>query len=221
MRPLVFDLDQTLLRGEDVDWATWLASIEEALGVAVPMDQDWTSYPVHTDHGLVREISRRHRGREITPEEWATFERAWLARLADILVAYTPVAGAAAMLATVTRAGIATGNLHRATQLKLRHSGLDHFGLPCTCSDDAPDRAALVRACLEGLGWRPGEPATSVGDGVWDVRAARALGIGFVGVAQSDAHEERLRAHGASHVVRDFTDLEAFRAAVGACEAPR
>ncbi|MFZ5479354.1 MAG: HAD family hydrolase [Myxococcota bacterium] len=220
MRPLVFDLDQTLLRGEDVDWSMWLASIEEALGVAVPMDQDWASYPVHTDHGLVREVSRRFRGSEITAEEWATFERIWLARLARNLVAYTPVTGATELLATVTRAGIATGNLHRVTTLKLRHSGLDRFGLPCTCSDDAPNRTALVRACLEGLGWRPGDPATSVGDGVWDVRAARALGIGFVGVAQSDAHEERLRAHGASHVVRDYTDLAAFRSAVEACAVP-
>jgi phosphoglycolate phosphatase-like HAD superfamily hydrolase len=87
-------------------------------------------------------------------------------------------------------------------------------------SDDGPDRPALVRRCLERLGWRPGERAISVGDGVWDITAARALGIAFVGIAQSDAHEERLRARGARTVLRDFLHITAFREALDAADVP-
>jgi phosphoglycolate phosphatase-like HAD superfamily hydrolase len=206
---LVFDLDQTLIRGEDADWRAWLASIEEALGVAVPPGQDWATYPVHTDHGLFAEVSRRFRGRAHTPEERAVFERGYAARVTDVAALYEAIPGAAELLATLPRAALATGNLHAVTEIKLAASGLARFGLPCACSDDAPDRATLVATALGQLGWRPGDRAVSFGDGVWDVRAARALGIGFVGVAQSDAHEEKLREHGARVVIRDYVDREA------------
>jgi phosphoglycolate phosphatase-like HAD superfamily hydrolase len=225
MRFVVFDLDQTLIRGEDVDWRLWLASCEEMLGVEIPMDQDWTRHPIHTDHGLLESLSRQARGCGVTPAERIVYERILYARLEAALQErpdlFVPVAGAAQMLAVLAEpAGIATGNLHRATLLKLASSGLDRFGLPCVCSDDGPDRPALVRGCLEQLGWRPGERAISVGDGVWDIAAARALGIAFVGIAQSDAHEERLRARGAGTVLRDFSDISAFRDALDAADVP-
>ena len=54
-----------------------------------------------------------------------------------------------------------------------------------------------------------------VGDGVWDLRAARRLGHGFVGVG-GDRGRERLVREGASVVLRDFTDLEGTVAALSA-----
>ena len=50
-------------------------------------------------------------------------------------------------------------------------------------------------------------PAVYVGDGVWDVKAARHLRIGFVGV-RVDGREERLREMGAERIVREFGDVE-------------
>jgi hypothetical protein len=44
-----------------------------------------------------------------------------------------------------------------------------------------------------------------VGDSVWDVRAAKALAIGFLGLAAADK-AGRLLAEGASCVVTDFSD---------------
>jgi phosphoglycolate phosphatase-like HAD superfamily hydrolase len=46
-----------------------------------------------------------------------------------------------------------------------------------------------------------------VGDGVWDARATRALGIGFLGVRCDGRPEgaERLRREGAERVVHDLT----------------
>jgi phosphoglycolate phosphatase-like HAD superfamily hydrolase len=58
----------------------------------------------------------------------------------------------------------------------------------------------------------PGGPiprAVYVGDGLWDLRAARELGIGFVGV-RHDADESRLRAEGAQRIVRDYRDPRRF-----------
>jgi phosphoglycolate phosphatase-like HAD superfamily hydrolase len=44
-----------------------------------------------------------------------------------------------------------------------------------------------------------------IGDGVWEVRAAKALGLGFLGVAVGD-RAGRLAEEGASCVVPDFGD---------------
>jgi hypothetical protein len=43
---------------------------------------------------------------------------------------------------------------------------------------------------------------------VWDARTSRELGIGFVGV-RVEGDFERLRAEGATRVLRDYEDLDA------------
>lgn len=220
---MVFDLDQTLLRGEVADWAIWLASVEEALGVALPADEDWAALPVHTDHGLLDALSWRYRGRAFGAEERAGFEARLYARVDAELAArprwFTPIDGAGELLAALDgRAALATGNLHAATLRKLTSSGLPR--LPCSCSAPGVDRPELVRRALLRVGWTEGAPATSFGDGVWDVRAARALGVGFVGVAASDAHEARLRAAGARRVIRDYQQRDAVLALIEVAEPP-
>ncbi|MES2643879.1 MAG: HAD family hydrolase [Myxococcota bacterium] len=211
MRPIVFDLDQTLIRAEALDWSLWLAAITEALGVPIPADEDWSAHPVHTDHGLLQSLSHSLRGRPFTGDERAHFEDRLFARLDDALAGapevFVAIPGAADVLdALAGRAALATGNLHAITTRKLRSSGLDRHAMPCSCSAAGIDRTELVGRALARVGWTGG-PATSFGDGVWDVRAARALGVGFVGVAQTDAHEARLHAAGARRVLRDYTDL--------------
>jgi phosphoglycolate phosphatase-like HAD superfamily hydrolase len=213
MRAVVLDLDQTLIRGEDADWTLWLSACEGALGVPVARTLDWASFPVHTDHGLLASLSLRLRGKTLEPGERQAFEQLvdqlLVRALEDEPKLFIPVDGAADFLSTMReRACIATGNLRASTRLKLRSAGLDRYGVPAACSEDADTRSGLVAHALRQVGWEPGTPATSFGDAVWDVQAARLLGIGFVGVAQSDAHEVKLRTAGARHVIRDFTDHE-------------
>ncbi len=217
---LVFDLDQTLVRGEALDWACYLDACDDALGLQVRRDDDWAAYPVLTDLGLLDGLSQRYRGQAATPAERDRAD--YLSRLqvvvAETPTVYSPVAGAVALLealAGVARVGIATGNLRAAATLKLRASGLDRFALPVVCSEDAPDRPGLVRACLARLGSDATPHAVSIGDGEWDVDAAAALGLPFLGVAVDDARAARLRARGAREIVRDFTDLADVRARLG------
>lgn len=225
MRALVFDLDQTLIQGEDLDWHLWLGAIDRAFGVPVPRDEDWDTHPVHTDHGLLESLSQRLRGRPFGADERVAFEAEVVAGI-DAAVRthpgmFAPIAGAPALLARVhRRAALATGNLHAVTVQKLRASGLETAPMPCSCSADGIDRTELVARALRRVGWVPGAPATSFGDGLWDVHAAAALGIGFIGLAGSDAHEAKLRRAGARRVFRDYTDLDAVLAALEEAEPP-
>lgn len=221
----MFDLDQTLIRAEALDWRIWLEVIAGTLGRTVPEDEDWASYPVHTDHGLLDAISMKYRRRSVSMEERMVFERHLAARVDCVLAeqpdVFGPVHGASELLAALTgRVALATGNLHAVTNRKLRSAKLEHHRVPCSCSQPGIDRAQLVGIALERLGWAAGKPATSFGDAVWDVRAAGVLGIGFVGVAQSDAHEERLRAAGARHVVRDYLEIDAVMSLIDSAHPP-
>jgi phosphoglycolate phosphatase-like HAD superfamily hydrolase len=50
---------------------------------------------------------------------------------------------------------------------------------------------------------------TYVGDGVWDIKAARNLGWGFIGIASGDGAEQ-LRRAGAAMVLPNFNPCEKF-----------
>jgi len=57
-----------------------------------------------------------------------------------------------------------------------------------------------------------GEPFAGtvyVGDGVWDARACRALGVPFIGIG-SGPRAARLASEGAVRVFRDFSEDELF-----------
>ena len=72
---------------------------------------------------------------------------------------------------------------------------------------------------MEILGLAAGRAAArharvgSVGDGVWDVQAARQLGWPFLGIG-SGARAEKLRAAGATLVLPDLTDTASPAAAL-------
>lgn len=213
MRPVVFDLDLTLIRENHRDLSLWIGAINAVLGTDLRHDHDWGPYPVHTDHGLLEALSLAHRGRSFEPAERVGFEALVVERLdeavRDHADLFQPIPGARTILERLAgRAALATGNIHPVTLRKLRAAGLDGIPLPCSCSAEGVGRVELVRRGLRRVGWRDGEPATSFGDGTWDVRAARALNVGFVGIARDDAHEATLRDAGARHVLRDYRDLE-------------
>ncbi|MCR4413741.1 MAG: hypothetical protein NUV77_15080, partial [Thermoguttaceae bacterium] len=74
-------------------------------------------------------------------------------------------------------------------------------------------QAAMRKALVRAGGRVPGASLTGplprlgavyVGDGLWDLKAARRLGIGFLGVAANGT--ARLREAGAEAVVADFAD---------------
>jgi phosphoglycolate phosphatase-like HAD superfamily hydrolase len=82
-------------------------------------------------------------------------------------------------------------------------------GIPWASADDAIDRVDILRMAIQRAGQHCGqdtfENVVYVGDGVWDVRAAKALGIGFLGLAAG--HKAgRLMKEGASCVLPDFSD---------------
>lgn len=221
---VIFDIDGTLTATTGVDDECFVEAIHRTFGVAVT-DTDWANYPCSTDYGLTCEIVRRARGSLPSAEETGRMQRTFFTLLAEKIAAQPTrcrtVPGAhtllGALINTDVPVGIASGAWPGSAEIKLGAAKLAIDRFPSTFSHALGDgrpasRPQIIEATLAQLGLqRPGLPPLRpvyVGDGVWDCRAARALGIGFVGV-RIDGKTDPLRSAGATRIVRDFEDLEA------------
>lgn len=204
----VFDIDGTLTRTCAADASAFVAAFQETFGSALP-SSDWSTYAHATSAGILEEALLLLRGRGPTPDDQAAMLDAFLSRLRDVLPERgLEVPGAGQVLTWLRDEGhavaLATGAWRQEAELKLAAAGIAVSAVPLASSDDHPDRRVILRTALERSGWR-GEPdAVYVGDGSWDLRAARAVGVRFVGVdVQGDG---RLAALGCSRVLRDLVE---------------
>ncbi len=230
---VIFDIDGTLTDTTGVDDECFFRAVRTCLGVG-EINTDWSAYPHATDTGLSREISRRHAGRELSDPAMLELRRAFVALLREQAAQaphrFSPVPGAPGLLAHLAslagwKVAVATGAWRDSAMVKLQTSRVGAEALPMGTSDDDEDRANIVRiAAARAMNADPHQALSLarerlgsvvyVGDGVWDARTSRALGIGFVGV-RVRGDFDRLVAQGASHLCRDFVDPSAVVDLIG------
>lgn len=226
-RVALFDLDGTLTRTNEVDGSCFLAAVEAELGVLA--EADWSRYRHCTDEGIGTELWLRHVGAPPAAADLARLRRRFLVLLRRAARAephrFDAVDGALELLRQLPAAGwtsvIATGAWEASARLKLRAARLP-IDLPLFACDSCPSREAILARALAYCGDAARgtvERAVSIGDGVWDVAAAAALGLPFVGVA-TGVRADRLREAGARVVIADFRDLGATLDALQSAPVP-
>ncbi len=237
---VIFDVDGTLIRSTGVDDECLTAAFSTVFDVELPR-LDWADFTHSTDQGLSIEVCQRWAGRTPLPEEVERVKGVFVELLrAELAVKpdrSTPVPGVHAMLDALAErphmaVGVASGAWPESAEVKLAAAGVSIAGLPATFSHaDALGRPAtrpqiirstldeIVRGAMDGDARRVGR-VVYIGDGVWDARAARELGIGFVGL-RHDRDESRLRALGAGVVLHDFSNLSVFLDALAHATPPR
>jgi phosphoglycolate phosphatase-like HAD superfamily hydrolase len=218
MNLAIFDIDGTLTESVAVDEVCFVQAFRDVLDIE-GINTNWLDYNFQTDSGLAVEICRNHLGRDPGGAEIRRLQ----ARFAQLLCAAVEgagqpigaIPGAALLLHSLGAqrrwlVAIATGGWGVSARFKLASAGLVVDAFPWASADDALDRVDILRTAI----WRAGEhygqhgleKVVSVGDRVWDVRAAKTLGIGFLGLATGDK-AVRLVEEGASCVLPDFSDL--------------
>jgi phosphoglycolate phosphatase-like HAD superfamily hydrolase len=219
MQLAIFDLDGTLTRTTRADADCYVRAVRESFGIH-SIDSDWTKYTHSTDSGITVEVFQSHFHRLPTPDEIGRFKQQFVGLLAgtfrrepDSCREMTGVSTTLQRLKAHPQWSIAlaTGSWRACAVLKLRTAGLDLDRVPAAFADDSVAREeiiALARSrALASYSQSDFSRVVYVGDAPWDIRAARRLGIAFLGIA-GGRKAERLLREGASEVLQDFSDFE-------------
>lgn len=209
---LVLDIDGTLTDSISMHQEALLGAMQ-ALGLT-RLNTDWGSYPHHTDTGIFAHALAENGVEASSSDVAASFERDLDNRFAMLLaergLREVPGARALVLAAAQTRWGVvfATGGIRSVSRRKLRAVKIDFAEEVLISSSEHASRRNLVEAAvnraMQVYDISNPRAVTSVGDGLWDLRVAGELGLGFVGVGGPDSRSvHALRAQGATV----FSDL--------------
>lgn len=190
---VVFDVDGTLACTSKVDDECWQKAALDILGID-GISTDWGTYEHSTDEAIASELIRDHtdffdvigkvhevrdRFRDLVLEAGKSDS--------DL---FSAMPGAPALFSYLADAGwesaIATGGWELTARYKLSTAGVPHENIPAAFADDAHPRSEIIQLAQRRAEEKTGKSfdhVVYVGDGVWDVCAARELEIGFVGCA--------------------------------------
>lgn len=221
MKLAIFDIDGTLTDTNSVDSQCFVEALAEAHNIT-QVTTDWSAYPHTTDSGITLHIFQEKFGRAPLAGELTAFKRCFVrlleAQYTSASAKFSEITGAARVFETMKRepdwaVAIATGCWRASAVLKLKAAGIEIEEIPAAYAEDGLSREEILKTALakalKQRGRQSFEKIVSIGDGLWDVRAARRLSFAFLGVGFGD-DETELRRAGASHVVRDFSDYRQF-----------
>lgn len=201
---VIFDVDGTLIQGEQADCDAFSAAILEVTGFR-PTPEFWASLDEVTSESIVRGIltDRSPRMAEsLTRQIASVFDAMLEQRLRSDSGLFAPRPGVRLLLEKIRDIGnldtaLATGEWREPILRKLAASGLELNGWPLATSSDRSRRHEIIELAAK-LAGRDYRDAVYVGDGYWDFLAAGRLGIPFIGVG---ARAEMLRSRGAEYVI--------------------
>src|SRR5262245_39575706 len=226
MRLIIFDIDGTLTDTTMIDAGCFVRALADVYGFTA-VDIEWSRYTQVTDAGVFMEIFESRAGRRPCTEEISRFRERFVSLLASAQSAcpFQPVNGARQLLAALAdhreyRVALASGCWSESARMKMASAGMNYDAYPSASADDAAARPPIIQLAEQRAASRYGafENSVYVGDGVWDARACRALGIPFIGVGRG-GQAEKLLAAGAVHVFPDFADGDGFVQILGGVEA--
>jgi phosphoglycolate phosphatase-like HAD superfamily hydrolase len=219
MKLAVFDIDGTLTNTNDVDEECFVKAFAEAHAIT-RINTNWAAYPHATDSGITLHIFQEKFGRHPEETELAKFKRCFVKLLKEQhrsdLSSFAEIADASVVLNRLNResewaVAIATGCWRESALLKLEAAKIDVGSIPAAYAEDGLSREEILQVALskslEFYQQSRFEEIVSIGDGLWDVRAARHLSYAFLGVG-SGKSALMLRQAGAKHVIEDFADYD-------------
>ena len=216
MNLAVFDIDGTLIQyHRKRNDQAFVRAVEETLGITV--EDGWSTYIHSTDSGILAEIIQKNKNRPCTSRDIEEVKKnmsAWLEKEYGGEPFESRLGAGNCLNGSWADSGwssaIATGNWRFSGSYKLQSAGLVFENIPFASADDGVSRESILQAALSkaerAFHGEKFEKIVYVGDWIWDVQAAYALGWGFIGIASGEV-EKALRNAGAEQVLPDFSGI--------------
>jgi phosphoglycolate phosphatase-like HAD superfamily hydrolase len=230
MNLAIFDIDGTLTNTNHIDAQCYVRAVHIEFAIDVT-GLNWADYTFVTDIGITDQMFQERFGRRPTEEEIARLQRRLVALLEEAFRAtpdaFAEIPGANAALAWLRQhpdwtIAIATGCWQASAHLKLRSARIPTDDLPAAFCEDGHAREEVVRTAHARALVRNGvdvfQRVVSIGDGIWDVTTAKRLALPFVGICAEGGRS--LCHRGATHVMRDLTDVKALLRCLEEAEVP-
>ncbi|MFK7809112.1 MAG: HAD family hydrolase [Saprospiraceae bacterium] len=215
--PIIFDIDGTLADTKAVDDKCFVQAFQETFQIDL-QNQDWAALKNVTDHGITAEIIQTNYNRSPTSAELAQMKDRLIELLESELrndhLQFQPVKGAIDFFSYLKEEtnhplGIATGAWEESAVIKLGGIGLDFSNIAFANSNHHITRAGITRYALQQIKKQRPDATDDIiyfGDGAWDYKTCKELGIRFIGI---DVLEDgKLRDLGAETVFSDFRDIQ-------------
>lgn len=220
---IIFDLDGTLVYSDRLDSQCFAETYRHIYGRDFP-SLDWHVYPHVTDTTIFSTVIRQQFDRDVIPEEVHTFQTAYM----DLLRrrrqatpdAFCSIPGARDLVHRLHddqnfAVGIATGGWQRPATIKLDHVKINRRPIFLRGADGFHRREDILETVRkQALKKHPRiQKVVYVGDAKWDVTTTRNLQMDFIGIRRGGDHDHLLQ-EGATQVISDYQDFDAFFTAV-------
>ena len=232
MKLAIFDIDGTLTDTNSVDNECFVKALAESNAIT-GINTNWAEYPHTCDSGITLHIFQERFGRPPEEIELRKFKSCFVKLLNERYQSdsssFAEIAGASIALDRLAQesgwtVAVATGCWRESALLKLKAVNIEIDGIPAAYAEDGLSREEILLAALaKSLSWyrqASFEKIVSVGDGLWDVRAASGLNFAFLGVGDEKS-ARRLSQAGARHVIGNFTDYVQLVRLLNAAETPK
>jgi beta-phosphoglucomutase-like phosphatase (HAD superfamily) len=228
-RLVIFDIDGTLVNSDKTNTTCFIRSIKEEFGIH-DIDERWEIYRHTTDSGILEEIFEKTFGRK--PSELEI--RKQIKKFLNLLEGYhlrdaslfQEIRGAQNIIEKLKnhpewKIGIATGTWREAALLKLKSAGLVVEGIPIATSSEARSREDILQKCIDDskdyYEVNEFQRIVSVGDAIWDLKAASKLNIPFIRINVSGNADAFMDCK----VLRDYSEQTKFIEYLEEAEVPK
>lgn len=219
MKLIIFDIDGTLTDTKAVDDKCFIKAFEKTFQLDI-QDQIWADLQNVTDWGITEEIINQRLNRNPTDAEYKRMHDAHVGNLKaeknKDASQFKPVLGANKFIHHLVtdpnfQIGVATGAWEKSALTKLEVIELDTTKISFSNSDYHKTREGITLHTIEQAKTNYQQNFEDIiyfGDGEWDYKTCKNLGISFIGI---DIHNnQKLKNLGAKNVFPDFLKADAI-----------
>ncbi|MCF6443017.1 HAD hydrolase-like protein [Pseudoalteromonas luteoviolacea] len=211
LKHVMFDIDDTLVQSYDLDSECFIQAVKEVTGLDI--DTNWSRYEHVTDSGILNQFFKE-KNIENTELIFAQIKRVFLSKI-QTRITNNPILeipGSRKFISSLKEMdnvviSLATGGWYESAILKLESAGIDISNIFIASANDHYSRIEIMKIAEKRAVKEESLSFTYFGDGCWDLKACKELGVNFVLVGNKLEHSQSIMDFKKQREVIDYIGL--------------